>query len=1111
MRSIFPWLAVFVASGASHLVAQVTETRSIHVGDQQVAGVLPVTASGDHNTATCGFLLDLTTPQTITITLESFDFDCCVTATEPRSKTICTDRNSGVFTNAWLVCVNAQAGSWQIEVGSENANGGEFTLSVLPGHVDPPSDPLERARSTIAYFENGSKRAQMKGNFIRAAHWLGNATQYAYSINDIASARTLAERHLKLAQEKQLTDEVCYANGNLGAVELAFARFDHARELLEAARPGAEEMLTRAAGTSTEHAAVMFTCFVYEHLADAIAQSVSPAAALPNYRRFADLATRTHDAEAQVQAHGKLSDALDRTGDSKGAKAELENAARIAHESRDASAITSAELAHAGFLKNHGEPEAALVKCRDALRSPLPPARQQDFLIVATQAYIDLGRHEQALEAMDRIDELLRLSRFEGAVIVNRINRAKIAYQVRDFALARSLLEQTLAATGSSLSREQRIEVLLNLALIDREADRRQDAEEQFVAAIRECEAMGDLRQKTRILTNLGNSQAERGYFAAALSSFDQAEQVAEDQADDRGTAFVRASRAYSLYLAGELDAAQAQAQEAARKLESLGELAGAIDVQDTLARIGLKRRDVGAARHAVSTADELFDRQPRQKLDVLSAAGARTRFADWGSIAQDVIALQLNAEGLAPSLRRALSNEGWRSASRWKARVLLEGIRAPETARHDGPDRGMAGEPEPELGSRTALIEYVDGLDELSAYVVTADDARWIPLGQRADIEQCAERFVRELSSIIEPPANVIEHASRLYEMLMTPVLRSLPHEISTLIVVPTSRLAIVPFDGLVPPSSLRSRSEMNYVGVRYLIDDYCVALAPSSAVVTELQRKSTHARAFRALILGDPIYGSESIALASTTRSAESARLRSSLVDLARLKSSREETIEIARLLLPNDSTAKAEKSAELLASFGHRTDTIMTQSFELDLGANANPSRLTGDLSAFSCIHVAAHGHIDANDPRRSGLVLSYEPSHEGLVSLPDVLAMHIDTDLVVLSGCHTASGPILRGEGVQSLAYGFLRAGSRGVIASLWGINDHDAADLMKSLYSEYLEKGLHPAFALRQAKLEFRHSNAARGGSASGEQSPPSMIAANPYYWSTLVFIGAPPT
>ncbi|MBK6622158.1 MAG: CHAT domain-containing protein [Saprospirales bacterium] len=111
----------------------------------------------------------------------------------------------------------------------------------------------------------------------------------------------------------------------------------------------------------------------------------------------------------------------------------------------------------------------------------------------------------------------------------------------------------------------------------------------------------------------------------------------------------------------------------------------------------------------------------------------------------------------------------------------------------------------------------------------------------------------------------------------------------------------------------------------------------------------------------------------------------------------------------------------------------------------------------------------------------------------LTLPQLYALLLPTELVVLSACETNLGQIAAGEGVMSLARGFAYAGANSLIATQWEINESSTAQILAKFYKGLSDK--QPKLsALRQAKLlylETTHSAA--------QQSP--------YFWAGLSFYG----
>jgi CHAT domain-containing protein len=152
-------------------------------------------------------------------------------------------------------------------------------------------------------------------------------------------------------------------------------------------------------------------------------------------------------------------------------------------------------------------------------------------------------------------------------------------------------------------------------------------------------------------------------------------------------------------------------------------------------------------------------------------------------------------------------------------------------------------------------------------------------------------------------------------------------------------------------------------------------------------------------------------------------------------------------------------------------------------------------TAALGTADIVHLATHGLVSTSQPALTGLVVSLVDAHgqarDGFVRLSDVYNLRLAADMVVLSACHTALGTEVRGEGLVGLTRGFMYAGARRVVASLWAVDDSATAELMSRFYRGLLRDGLPAAAALRAAQRELA--------------SRPQWAA--PYYWAGFVLQG----
>jgi len=97
------------------------------------------------------------------------------------------------------------------------------------------------------------------------------------------------------------------------------------------------------------------------------------------------------------------------------------------------------------------------------------------------------------------------------------------------------------------------------------------------------------------------------------------------------------------------------------------------------------------------------------------------------------------------------------------------------------------------------------------------------------------------------------------------------------------------------------------------------------------------------------------------------------------------------------------------------------------------------------------------------------------------------MRVDADLVTLSACETGLGKVASGDDVVGLTRGFLYAGSRSVVASLWKVDDLATSYLMTEFYESLKKSGKREA--LRKAQLSTK------------KKYP------HPYYWASFQLTG----
>jgi len=133
----------------------------------------------------------------------------------------------------------------------------------------------------------------------------------------------------------------------------------------------------------------------------------------------------------------------------------------------------------------------------------------------------------------------------------------------------------------------------------------------------------------------------------------------------------------------------------------------------------------------------------------------------------------------------------------------------------------------------------------------------------------------------------------------------------------------------------------------------------------------------------------------------------------------------------------------------------------------GAAATRASFFGEGPGARLLHFATHGVFRADNPMASALRLD-----DGWLAAHEVLGMRLKARLAVLSACETGRARIAPGEEILGLARGFLGAGVRALVVSLWRVPDAATARMMERLY-DGLASGLAVDEALREAQSAAR--------------------------------------
>jgi len=373
-------------------------------------------------------------------------------------------------------------------------------------------------------------------------------------------------------------------------------------------------------------------------------------------------------------------------------------------------------------------------------------------------------------------------------------------------------------------------------------------------------------------------------------------------------------------------------------------------------------------------------------------------------------------------------------------------------------------------LDKDTVLLQYSLGSNASWVWVVTNDGLVAAKLADRTTIEAAAQRALERLR--IHTPDASAARASTELDALAALVIAP----VATLLDRPRIVLALDGALQFVPFATLPVRGAAGTAVA--LLAEHDVVDVPSLSALALAARPRLPAPRRTLAVFADPVLEPDDVrfgpvrpvSVAAGAQAPGVVARSSGGADLGRLPSTGYEADAIAALV---------PDGARLVASgFAANRDTV-----------------LHSDLSDFRYIHFATHGLVDSRYPGLSALVLSrYDERgrpRDGSLRLNDIYNLKLGADLVVLSACDTALGREVRGEGLIGLTQGFISAGARSLVASLWAVPDRATAEFMRQFYRYMLDDGLKPAAALRKAQL---WSSAQRRW-------------ADPYFWGGFVLVG----
>jgi CHAT domain-containing protein len=688
---------------------------------------------------------------------------------------------------------------------------------------------------------------------------------------------------------------------------------------------------------------------------------------------------------------------------------------------------------------------------------------------------------------------------------------------------------------------------LNNIGLVYDDLGEKQKALDFYNQALPLFRAVGDRGGEATTLNNIGLVYDDLGEKQKALDFYNQALPLFRAVGDRGGEATTLYNVAYLQRSQGNLKAALTLMENSITIIEDLRTKIGSQELRasyfatvqnycelyiDLLMQLHQQNPSQGYDALALHASERA---RARSLLELLTEANANIRQGvDPKLLEQErTLTQQLNAlERRRYELSSGQYNEELDEIKQQSQSLLTQLDRLKAQIRVTSPRYAALKYPEPltlqqiqqqVLDDDTLLLEYSLGKDRSYLWAVSKTSITSYVLPKRSEIEAAAQTFRKSLSP--DSAAN-LETGLPLSQMLLAPVANQLGNK--RLLIVGDGALQYIPFAALpiptspstslnpplpplkkggagikVPlfkgdlggsparktdpktppfPASVGVSQGLGYTPL--LVQNEIITLPSASTVAIQrrqLQNRPTAAK--KLAVIADPIFALNDPRFSTSPQQTPETPTNSALTRATR-------NLGLGDSAKPLDRLQYTGTEAKKILALVPDAQRLQALDFNASRTTATDPN-----LAQYQIIHLATHGLLDPVNPELSGIVLSlYDQkgkSLDGFLRLQDIFNLNLPAELVVLSACETGLGKDVKGEGLVGLTRGFMYAGSRRVVVSLWSVNDVATSEVMAKFYQKMLKEGQNSVTALRAAQLEMWKSQQWQ----------------SPYYWAAFTVQG----
>ena len=400
---------------------------------------------------------------------------------------------------------------------------------------------------------------------------------------------------------------------------------------------------------------------------------------------------------------------------------------------------------------------------------------------------------------------------------------------------------------------------------------------------------------------------------------------------------------------------------------------------------------------------------------------------------------------------------------------------------------------------NETLLLEYSLGEERSYLWAVTATSFSSYELPPRSVIEAAARRCYELLTArnqyvkfetaeekrerVQKADAEYPDAAAALSKILLGPVATQLGRK--RLLVVPDGALEYIPFAALTVPAQASTARQKAFVP---LMVHHEVTSIPSASTLAVLRQELQGRAAAEKVVavFADPVFDKSDERVTGVSSRNAGGHHGAATAGVAEEPAKSSDEVPLSRLPF-------TRQEAEAILALAPATGRKAALGFEADRAA-----AMSEDLRKYRIIHFATHSSLNSTHPELSSIALSMLDrqgrAQNGYLRSHEVFNLKLGAELVVLSGCRTGLGKEVKGEGLYGMTRGFMYAGSKRVLVSLWDVQDQATARLMTDFYRGLLgPKRPHTAAALRAAQIAIWREGRWQA----------------PYYWAGFVLQGEP--